>query len=639
MVDKTEQAEPVSRGKSRTWRRIRRIGYVVVALVVVAPVTAFAIAYQTVDVPDIDEVAAGQDKAVTIYYADGTEMTRIAPRGANRIPVTYADLPAELKHAVYAAEDPDFETSSLDFTGGLAYQYIRLVTGAEDRTVGRKLSEVVKSYKLNNRASKEQILTGYLNTVYLGRSAFSVASAAQAYYAKELADLTASESALIAGMIQNPSRTEETAYTTARWNHVMDTMLTEGWITKEYRDTAKFPALVPAEQTMAHALTGPRRHIQTKVTEELAKAGLPMDKALKLGLKVHTTIDPKAQTAAEAAVDEVMRGQPDTLRNSLTAIDPAKGAVRAYWAGTSGEGLDFASGTLQEPGSAFLPVVLAAGLQKGIGVGTVYDGSSPRAFVGPSSPQVHNPKVDQPCDKQCTLRKATEQSTNTAFVDLGINTVTTKSIADAGWAAGIPREVVVNGVQRSLLVGEAGGLPDMYITIGGGETMVRPFDLAAVYATLAAGGVHREPYFVEKVEGLAGLVYQHAEEEKPAFDKDPVKSKDIAGNVTDVLKAIPAAAKIPCADNRECAGKPGSVELPNDPANNSKAWMVGYTPQLSASVWVGTEAGNVALKDKAGAVVGGEGLPGQLWQKFMDKALAGVPATPFPAVTPIGTFG
>jgi membrane peptidoglycan carboxypeptidase len=133
------------------------------------------------------------------------------------------------------------------------------------------------------------------------------------------------------------------------------------------------------------------------------------------------------------------------------------------------------------------------------------------------------------------------------------------------------------------------------------------------------------------------VVYQHADSARIAFDGDAAKSKAVAGNVTAALKPIPAGAKIPCA-NRECAGKPGTHLLADSTVEASHAWMAGYTPSLAAAVWMGTDTGTEVLRDKAGALVDGSGLPGEIWRRFMDGALEGVPAAPFPAPTPIGQF-
>ena len=651
----TEEEERRLR-KKKIWRRVRRISYVAAGLMVIAPIVAFAIAYQVVTVPDPAEVASNQQKAVTLLYSNGDVMAKIAPQGANRELLTSAELTDNVKHAVFAAEDASFETNPgfdtkaiaramwIQVTGGesggsgLTQQYIKQATENDSPTLSRKFTEVVKAYKMNNQQTKPEILAAYLNTIYDGRTAFGFKAAAKMYYNKDMKDLTASEAALIAGLIQNPSRSEETKYPVERWKFVMGQMLDKGWITKEYYDTQQFPTPVPLDSTQQNALEGVRAHIQAQVEAEMASAAVdwPKAKALKAGVVVHTTIDPGYQKAAEDAVNETMQGEPTNLKYSLSAIEPSTGAVKAYWAGAEGYGIDYNKGTLQEPGSSFKPFDLVAALKKGEGVGEVYDGSSPRKFPGRETNPVKNSQgVSCVVPTKCTVREAMVKSVNTVFYDMAVNHVTTKAVADAAFEAGIPQQVTIDGETRSLLKGEDGGNPDGNISIGGGQTLVRPFDMTAAYATFAARGIHHEPFFITKIEGPDGsLKYQHTDKSTSAFDADPAKSGQIADNVTDVLKAIPTSSKIPCAANRECAGKTGTHEL--DGVDNSKAWMVGYTPSLAAGVYMGTEAGNVALRNAQNNPIYGSGLPGKIWQRFMDKALNGAALETFPKAKMIG---
>ncbi|WP_308258486.1 transglycosylase domain-containing protein [Saccharothrix obliqua] len=646
-----EEAKALRRRK--IWRRVRRIAYVGVFLMILGPIVAFAIAYQVVSVPNPEEVAFGQDKAITILYSDESVMTRIAKDEANRTMIKYDDLPDTVKKAVYAAEDPTFETNpGFDFraiaravwyqaTGrdsggsGLTQQYVKKATDEADETLTRKFTEVVRAYKMSEQQEKPDILTAYLNTIYFGRSAYGVKEAGQVYFGKELKDLTPSEAALIAGMIQNPSRSEKPEYVKERWEYVTKQMVSLGWMDQAYRDAQTVPQIRPFSEIEQHGLDGPRLLIRLQVEAELAKFKWPLDRAKKVGVTVHTTIDPKMQTAAEEAVAEIMEGQPEELRTSMSAIEPGTGAVRAYWGG-DGNGIDYQLGTLQEPGSSFKPFDFVAALQKGEGAGKLYDGSSPRTFPGrgPDRPVRNSPGVACAVPKHCSVREAMVKSVNTVFFDMAIQLGTGK-VAEAAHQAGVPREVQLEGKPRKLLVSEDGGAPDGNISIGGGQTLVRPFDMTSAYATFAARGVYHEPYFVSKITNAEGeTLYTHADVTNPAFDSDPQKSQDIADNVTDVLKEIPKSSKIPCAGGRECAGKTGTHELA-DTTENAKAWMVGYTPSLAAGVWLGTDAGNIALRNRDGAIYG-SGVPGRIWQRFMDKALDGAPMDRFPKPKPIG---
>lgn len=620
--------------RKKIWRRIRRTMYTFIALMIIGPILAFFIAYQLVEVPTLSEVAAKQGQVVTLTYADGTtELSKIVPSTGDRTMVQYGDIPRHVLQAVYSAEDKDFETNAgFDISGVLragwnqvgggdgggstiTQQYIKQATGDDERTLTRKALEVVKSYKMNNTFSKPEIITAYLNTVYLGRSAYGIAAGARAYFKKELKDLTQSEAALLAGMIQSPGRFKEDAYMQRRWNFVMDQMVANGWLPSETRKAEKFPTQIPFEQARAQAVTDARGHIQEQVMAEVEeKLGLDEGEIHSRGFKVVTTIDPTAQKLAEDAVHEVMAKQPAEYRSALVAVAPENGEIKAYYGGDNGVGTDWAERP-QQPGSSFKAFDLVALLQKGKGLGETYDASSPRTIGGVP---VRNASKSS-CGKECTVLQATKESLNTVFYDMVVNDVGAKAVADAAAAAGVR----ANLSEASL---------DGAISIGGNKTMVSTTDMASGFATFAANGMYRAPHFVKEVLYPDGKkAYTAPAEEKPAFSSDPKASGKIARNVTEALLPVPEYSKIKCADGRLCAGKTGTNQY-GETEKNEKAWMVGYTPQISTAVSMAKDGGGDIGK------VFGAGAPGQIWKKFMDsyhKAF-NLPKANFGKFEPIG---
>ncbi|WP_157513021.1 transglycosylase domain-containing protein [Lentzea albidocapillata] len=649
----TEEEERRLR-KKKIWKRVRIAAFVSIGLMILGPVIAIAVAYPLVDWPRPSDIAADQDKTITLLYSDGTEMGKITSPGQNRTLLTYDELPDTVKNAVMAAEDADFfdnpgfdvkaiaravwiqATGGSSGGSGLTQQYIKKATGNEEATLTRKFTELVKAYKMSNESDHPTILTAYMNTVYFGRGANGMKAAAQVYYDKEMKALTPSEAAFIAGMIQIPSWSEDEVHAKKRWEFVMKQMLQKGWISQADYDARQYPTPLPFEQTQPASLDGPLARVSQQVQNEIDSelVGLTMEKAQKVGVTVTTTIDPKMQQAALDAVNSVMAGQDPELRTSLSAIEPQSGAVRAYYPGKDGlKGIDYAKGTIQEAGSSFKPFDLVAALKMGKGIGDTYD-ATPRKIAGV---EIRNASNTQ-CGKQCTIKQAMKESLNTVFYDMVANDTGPKAVAEAAHAAGIPKVVRVGGQDKQTLVGEGGGAPNAGISIGADNAQVRPFDMASAFATFAARGVYRAPFFVTKIVGPTGdVLYQHVDQPVPAFDPVETKSRDIADNVTETLKDIPSGP-IACAGGRPCAGKTGTHELAGSLDQNSKAWMVGYTPQLSASVWVGKDQGNVAIKDKSGKAVFGSGLPGLMWKKFMDGALAGAQKEAFPKPVPLGNF-
>jgi membrane peptidoglycan carboxypeptidase len=521
---------------------------------------------------------------------------------------------------------------------GLTQQYVKAATEQDGMTLSRKFTEAVTAYKMSEQQDKKDILTAYLNTVYFGKGASGIKTAAKAYFGlDDLKLLTHSQAALLAGMIQNPGRDYQPAYLLERWNYVMDQMVEHKMIEPAYRASEPFPTPVP--DTDQSGIPAPRLHIIQQVKQEMADLKWGVDRLKKIGGSVHTTIDPPMQAAAEAAVNEVLTGQDPDLRTSMSAIDPNTGAVKAYWGSATGTGTDYQMDILQEPGSSFKPFDFVAALQQGEGAGELYDGSSPREFPGRTGALAVRNSQGVACvnPKRCSVREAMVKSVNTVFFDMAIK-IGTEKVAEAAHGAGIPREVPYNGNTKKLLRGADGGLPDGNISIGGGTTEIRPFDLTSAYATFAARGVYHKPFFISKITNAEDkAIYQHIDETRPAFDPDPTKSRDIADNVTAVLKDV-VKGPIACAGGRECAGKTGTHELQGT-TQNAKAWMAGYTPTLAASVWMGTDPGNIALFDKKkNRDIYGSGLPGEIWKKFMDGALNGAPMEKFPKPKPIGQF-
>jgi membrane peptidoglycan carboxypeptidase len=645
-------SEPRPAGTKINWKWVRRSLYMMAAVVLVLPMVTFAMAYLIVDVPKPGDIRTAQ--VSTILASDGSELAKIVPPEGNRVDVNIDQIPVQVRNAVMAAEDRDFYTNpGFSFTGFLrafknnifggdlqggstiTQQYVKNALVGDARSglggVVRKAKELVISTKMSREWSKDAVLQSYLNIIYFGRGSYGISAAAKAYFDKPVEQLNVSEGALLAALIQRPSTLDpavDPEGAAERWNWVLDGMVTMGALSPSDRAAQVFPPTVGADQARAqNQTTGPNGLIERQVTKELLDLFNIDEQTLNTeGLQVTTTIDPKAQKAAEDAVTENLDGQDPDMRSAAVSIDPRTGGVKAYYGGSDANGFDFAQAGLPT-GSSFKVFALVAALQQGIGLGYQLD-SSPVTENGVTITNVEG----EGCGV-CNIAEALKRSLNTSYYRLMLKLKHgPQDVADAAHAAGIAESFP--GVDHTLSEDGKGGPPYDGIVLGQYQTRV--IDMASAYATLAASGVYHKPHFVQKVVNADGEVLFDASQQDNSGEQKIDKA--VADNVTSAMQPIAGYSRgHNLAGGRASAAKTGTNQLGDTDANRD-AWMVGYTPSLATAVWVGTTEGTKPLVNASGGAVYGSGLPSDIWKATMDGALRGTDNETFPKPTEIGGY-
>ncbi|MGQ4597991.1 transglycosylase domain-containing protein [Nocardia sp. R6R-6] len=642
---------PQRRPRSRA-ERVRRLLLALFILFGVVPALLSVLAYWSAEIPDPTAMQGNQ--IATVLAADGsTVIAKVVPPEGNRTPISLAQVPQPVRDAVLSAEDRDFYTNpgystsgflravrdnllGRDNAGGgstITQQYVKNALLGSERTVTRKLRELIIAAKMAQQWSKDDILAAYLNTIYYGRGSYGIASAAKAYFDKQVNQLTLAEGAVLAALIRTPSILDPETHLPdlkARWRYVLDGMVEMGVLAPGDRDATMFPPIIPAAEIPDDNVTrGPEGLIRNQVVRELRAAGIS-ERELNTGaLQITTTIDARAQRAVVGAVRDRLAAQPPELRAAVVSIDPRSGAVRAYFGGHDGIGFDFAQAPLQT-GSAFKVFAVIAAQQQSIPLSRVLD-SAP---LTDNNTRITN--VDGESCGKCTMAEALKRSLNTSFYRLTMSMSDgPQSIADAAHAAGIPEDLP--GVAGKTLT-ENGEKPLNGIVLG--QYLVRPIDMASAYATIGASGVYHQPYFVQRVVTGDGRVLldrggapdQRVGEQLPAGRQRIAPT--IAQNTVRAMTPIAAYSNgHGLQGNRPSAAKTGTTQLGESTANkdaaNKDAWMIGFTPSLSTAVWIGTEQSQ-PIRTAGGADIYGSGLPSDIWKQAMDDALDGTPIEQFP---------
>ncbi|MDQ1742221.1 MAG: hypothetical protein QOE23_560, partial [Pseudonocardiales bacterium] len=489
------------------------------------------------------------------------------------------------------------------------------------------------SLKLSRQYSKDQILESYLNTIYFGRGAYGIEAASKAYFGVSVDKASVSQGALLAAVIKSPEYYDPAvtpAAAKARWQYVIDGMVSTNKLGQSQAAALKFPTTIKTRNTSS-VLDGPLGLVWRQVKSELRADGVDPATINTKGLRIQTTIDRTAQVAAQDAIKQTysdLTEKQKNLRPALVAVDPNSGAVIAYYGGPNGAGLDYAQ-SWRPPGSSFKPYVTATALTqnlKGVKpaytIQSVFDGSSPQTID-------NLPFANDPTDPDYgsyTLRKATTLSLNTVFGKL-TSLVGPDNVVKTARSMGIPATETDSGPNPGAPTLMRNGNADDYVGIG--NYPVRILDQAVGYATLANGGLARPAYFVQKVTDSSGhVVFQHKDKAKRVLDKR------VANDTTLAMEDVAAGSDIPLADGRPVAAKTGTVGIQDTP-DASDGWTVGFTPQVSAASWVGSDKVE-PIYNADGRPEYGRDLAGNAWKRFMDGYLSGKPVQPLPTTQQIG---
>jgi membrane peptidoglycan carboxypeptidase len=639
----------MSRSK-RVWRRIGLTVTWLLGLLAAMMAIAVVLFYTLSDVPRPADLTVPQ--VAVVQYSDGSTMARIG--SVNRTTMALSKVPQSVRWAVLSAEDRKFYsepgvsiTGTLraavnDVTGGntqggsgITQQYVKNAYLNSEQTLTRKLKELAIAVKLSRQYSKDQILEWYLNTVYFGRNAYGVEAASEAYFGVPVDQLGAAQGALLATLLRAPNYYDPAnnpSASKARWSYVVNAMVETKHLTASQAAALTFPKTLAPSAAKKLGATGPTALLVQQVIDELEANGVSKDEIDTRGLRIRTTIDRKAQQAAADAVSQTfadLTSAQKNMKNALVAVNPQTGGVLAYYGGPNGTAYngkpdynDYASVGCRPPGSSFKPFTLATvltdnlqGKQPQLAINSAVNGDFTVTIDGT---QISNDPSDRPYSGPAvTIANAMKYSLNTTF-DLLASQVGPSNVAATAHAAGVSK---ICGGQPTLQ--NADGTTSFGIGIG--DYPVRVIDMADGFGTFANGGTTRSSYFVQQVTDSRGaIVYQHRDPGRRSLDPK------VANDVGVTLAPIANWSGVPLADGRPSAAKTGTEGIQTGPASgqNSDAWLVGYTPQVSAAVWVGSGNSTTAIKDAYGQPEYGRDLPGRTWKLFMDDYLAGTPQQP-----------
>jgi penicillin-binding protein 1A len=512
-----------------------------------------------------------------------------------------------LPQAVISIEDRRFYSHFGIDPAGLARAFVNNLTGqpiqggstitqqlaknlflSPDRTFERKIQEVLLSFWLEQKFTKDQILAMYLNRVFFGSGAYGVEAASRRYFNKSARDVNLGEAATIAGLLKAPSRlspARDPEAAEARAQVVLGTMQEEGYITESDLKTAMSQPPTKAKRYWS----GAQHYAADMVVDEVKR----LIGDIKTDVNVETTIDMTLEEKAEKALTDVLTKEGSKLNASqaaLVSVD-ATGAIRALVGGRDYTESQFnrAVTAKRQPGSAFKPFVYAAALEAGARPDTVYNDGPVK--IGNWTPENFDQKYRGPV----TLSTALTNSLNTIAAQL-VNQVGPTNVIQLAHRVGIDSELQSNA------------------SIALGTSEVSLLELTSSYAPFMNGGFKAAPHIVTRITDPDGKVLYQSDFQNPPR----VLSETVAATMNNMMSRVvlEGTGKNARLKNWQVAGKSGTTQSFRD------ALFVGYTSILTTGIWFGNDDGAPMKK------VTGGGLPAKAWKEYMTAAMSGYTPTP-----------
>jgi 1A family penicillin-binding protein len=579
-------------------------------------------------VPNREEIRALRVMAQASVLFDAADRPAFTVAKEHRIEVPLTAVSPHLIRAVVAIEDRRFfEHEGFDpvrilgsalavlragkaVQGGstITQQLARQSLGRE-KTLRRKLKELLTAIELERHYTKREILELYLNKVYFGDGLYGAEAASRGYFGKRASDLTIAEAALLAGLLQAPSAYAPNVHperALARRNLVLQAMVDTQAIAPADRERARRAPVQMRDALRSHEPNG--AYFKEEVRRQLVQQ-FGWERVSEGGLQVYTTIDMAKQRAAEAAVVQSLlaidrtltrprapRGSAtepppsDVLQAALVAIDPETGAVRALVGGRDFDQSSYnrATQAQRQPGSAFKPFVYAAALEAGYRPDDEISRLDEPLQLAQAT---WSPDDEHVSESSLTLREALRVSSNRAAVRL-LDEV---------------------GLPRTLATARAfgfEGLPEVpSVALGSGEVTLDA--MTAAFAAFANGGLVSRPFVIRRVLDRDGTVLFELDE--PARRAmEPENAYRMADMLADVVDFGTGSAARRLGFQLPAAGKTGTTNDYRD------AWFIGFTPTLVAGVWVGYDQPRTIRADGYASA-----LAVPLWTHFMKTATRG----------------
>ena len=588
-----------------------------------------AVAYYSRKLPSPNTLISRDMELSTKIYDRNGELLYDVHGEKDRSLIQLEDVPLYVRQATIAMEDQNFyRHKGFDFTGilrsirtivtgrglvsgsTLTQQLVKNALLTSEKTLPRKVKELILAIQIERRYSKDEILQMYLNEIPYGGQAWGIEAAAQMFFGKKASELTLAEAALLAGLPQATTRySPRNDPEAAKWRQqqVLRRMVEDGYITKEEADTAAGVELelkpLGANIRAAHFVMYVRQILEERYGTAMVEEG---------GLKVTSSLDIEMQEQAEHIVyEEVNKAKGLLVGNgALVAMDPKTGQILAmvgskdyFDASTDGN----VNVTLRErqPGSSIKPVNYVTAFKQGYTPASVVM-DVPTTFPGGEGLPDYAPvNYDGKFRGPIQFRYALGNSINVAAVKV-LKLVGVPAMLDTAHAMGI---TTLNEPERY----------GLSLTLGGGE--VKLLDMATVYSTFATGGVRRDPVAILKVEDKDG----HVLEEWHPTEGSRVLSQEHAYLISDILAdngarwdAFGEWSPLRIA-NYQVAVKTGTTD---DKRDN---WTIGYTPSLTIGVWVGNNDNSPMHPQLSSGITGAA----PIWNRAMQTFLPLMPKEDF----------